>query len=31
LAEALVKAALAWADEEGLKKEASCWYVKKSL
>ena len=31
LAEELVKAALTWADNESLEKEASCWYVKKSL
>lgn len=31
LAEELVRAALVWADSEGLDKEASCWYVKKSL
>lgn len=31
LAEELVKAALAWADHQGLIKEASCWYVQKSL
>ncbi|WP_300424550.1 GNAT family N-acetyltransferase [uncultured Thalassolituus sp.] len=27
LAEILVRDALAWADQQGLKKEASCWYV----
>lgn len=31
LAEELVKVGLAWADAQGLRKEASCWYVKKSL
>lgn len=31
LAEELVKAGLAWADAQELRKEASCWYVKKFL
>lgn len=31
LAERLVRAALTWADDSGLRKEASCWYVAKFL
>ena len=31
LAEELVKAGLTWADEQGLEKKASCWYVAKFL
>jgi len=31
LAEELVRSGLAWAEEQGLKKKASCWYVAKFL
>ncbi len=31
LAEELVKAGLAWADEQQYRKQASCWYVEKFL
>ena len=31
LAETLVRQGLRWADENGLRKEASCWYVAKFL
>lgn len=31
LAEQLVRTGLKWAQEEGLRKEASCWYVAKFL
>ncbi len=31
LAEKLVRSGLAWAKEEGLQVEASCWYVAKFL
>lgn len=31
VAEALVRAGLAWARQEGLRIEASCWYVQRFL
>ena len=31
LAEKLVRTGLKWAQDEGLKKEASCWYVAKFI
>jgi predicted GNAT family acetyltransferase len=31
IAEALVDAALAWADKNNFEKQASCWYVQKHL
>ena len=31
VAEKLVRAGLAWAEQQSLKIEASCWYVKKFL
>ena len=31
LAEELVKAGLAWADQQHYRKHASCWYVEKFL
>ncbi len=31
LAEKLVRSGLKWAESEGLKKQASCWYVAKFL
>lgn len=31
LAEELVKAGLAWADQQQYRKHASCWYVEKFL
>lgn len=31
VAEALVRAGLAWACKEGLRIEASCWYVQRFL
>ena len=31
LAEKLVRTGLAWANQQGLKIRASCWYVQKFL